>query len=283
MLPEYITMTLSRENIERYAATHTEYYSSVGYYKNAAGHSIVRKMQDFYLLMLCVDGSGMLHSGGRMFEIQKGDCMVCHAGGPISYASSADNPWSLYWIHFALDSKSPLMPFLYNDDVNPQKPVANICNKLAMIELFERILKFNDILSDELQFCFHQNMFLALLYTGLSAYKKATGDNDYIAAAVKYIENNMNRRITLSELAGQVHLSRYHFSRLFQKTMQVPPSRYIVERRIQYAKTLLVSSSLSIGEIALAAGFENGMYFSKVFKRYEGVSPKRYRVERAGK
>lgn len=276
MSSEYITSVLSKENIESYALNHTEYYSCVGYYKKAAEHSVVRKKQDFYLLMLCADGCGTLCSDGNAFEIQKGDCMVCYAGTSVAYTSSKEHPWSLYWIHFDIQSKSPLLPLLYNEDVSPQKPVVNIQNGLALIELFEKIIKFNDAPSDELQFYLHQNVFLTLLYTGLAYYKTPDRVNRYITEAIQYIENNLNKKITLNELAEHVHLSKYYFSHLFQESMQVSPSRYITERRIQYAKTLMASSSLSIREIAEKSGFDNAMYFSNVFKKHEGISPKSF-------
>lgn len=277
MQSEFITTTLNNEKIENYAFSHTEFYSCAGYYKHAAGHSVIRKQQKFYLLMLCVDGCGTLCSGGNTYAIQKGDCMLCHAGGPIAYTSSREQPWSLYWVHFELTRESPVFPFLYSKEINPQRVVVNVHNKMPLIDLFEKIINFDDALSDDLQFCLQQSVFLTLLYTGLSAFKMSKGTNQYISAAVKYIDNNINQKITLDELAEEVHLSKYYLSHLFQQIMDISPNRYIIERRIRYAKTLLISSSLTIAEIAREAGFDNAMYFSNIFKRRVGMTPKNYR------
>lgn len=282
MPSEYITAVLSKEKLERYASRHTEYYSCAGYYKKAASHSVVRKRQEFYLFMLCVDGCGTLCGNGREYAIKKGDCMVCYEGMPVAYTSSKEQPWSLYWIHFDLKKNSPMRSFLYSKDVNPERPVVNVSGRLPLIDLFERIINFNDALADDLQFGLYQNLFLTLLYTGLAAYQTAGSTNGYVAAAVKYIENNMNQKITLDELAAQVHLSKYYLAHLFRETMDVSPARYIIEKRMQYAKTLLASSSLTISEIAKEAGFDNAMYFSNAFRQNEGVSPRLYRMQLSG-
>jgi AraC family transcriptional regulator of arabinose operon len=278
MKSEYINVTLNERMVRQYASTHTEYYSCAGYYKKAASHHVVRKHQDFYLMMLCVEGCGTLCIDGNSFEIHKGDCMLCYSGVPVSYTSSKAQPWSLYWIHFDLKENSPLFTFIQSLVITTKKPVMAVQNKLPLTELFEKIIDFNDTLPNDLQFCLQQNTFLTLLYTGLSVYVQKSIPNKYVATAIKYIGNNIGQKITINELASQVHLSRYYLAHLFQQSMNVSPAQYIIEERIRYGKALLVSSSLTISEIASKTGFDNAMYFSNTFKKHTGFSPKDYRI-----
>lgn len=105
---------------------------------------------------------------------------------------------------------------------------------------------------------------------GLS--KRALGE------AIDYIGDNLaNRDLTLSDVAAAVHLSPYHFSRLFKESTGLSPHQYVIERRVRRAKELLGSSALPIAEIAFLCGFTHQSHLNRHFKRLLGVSPKALR------
>jgi transcriptional regulator GlxA family with amidase domain len=105
---------------------------------------------------------------------------------------------------------------------------------------------------------------------------------DYVQKAVAYISANYSRPITVEEIAGYVGLSRSHLFRSFEKVMDKSPKEYLTDFRIRRACNLLQGSDLSITAIANAVGFENSLYFSKVFHRATGMSPKNYRAAAQG-
>lgn len=95
--------------------------------------------------------------------------------------------------------------------------------------------------------------------------------------AVEYINDNLERNITLEEVAASAELSSFHFARLFKQSIGLAPHQYITECRIKRAKQLLANEELSYAEIAYQLGFATQSHFIKVFRKYAGVTPKAYR------
>lgn len=94
---------------------------------------------------------------------------------------------------------------------------------------------------------------------------------------IDYIGDNLEKDLTLAEMAGVAHMSPYHFSRLFKESTGLTPHRYVIERRVQRAKELLGSTALPIAEIAFSCGFANQSHLNRHFQRLLGVNPKALR------
>lgn len=93
----------------------------------------------------------------------------------------------------------------------------------------------------------------------------------------KYLQHNFNREIKLQEISEQFYISREYISRKFKQEFNVNISDYIVQIRINKAKSLLKNSQLKIYEIANMVGYQDDKYFRKVFKKVEGITPNEYR------
>jgi len=93
-----------------------------------------------------------------------------------------------------------------------------------------------------------------------------------------YMESNLAHDIALADLASVAAMSPFHFSRAFASVTGKPPYAYLVQRRIELAKTLLDSGGLSVSLIAGRCGFQSAGQFARMFKRATGCSPLRYRV-----
>ncbi len=94
-----------------------------------------------------------------------------------------------------------------------------------------------------------------------------------------FIEANFSADIALEDLASVAGSSRYHFSRTFRDATGIPPYRYLVQRRVNAAKPLLLEDILSIAEIADQCGFNSQAQFASMFRRVFGTSPGRFRRE----
>ncbi|MEC3766454.1 AraC family transcriptional regulator [Cupriavidus sp. SS-3] len=94
----------------------------------------------------------------------------------------------------------------------------------------------------------------------------------------EYIEAHLTHRITLEALARQAGLSPYYFTRVFKDATGLPPYRYVLHKRIEYACATLRRDELSIEDVALACGFGDNAQFTKQFKKICGVTPSAYRM-----
>ena len=94
----------------------------------------------------------------------------------------------------------------------------------------------------------------------------------------EYIQDNLDKGLTLEELAAVVYMSPYHFARLFKGSTGVPPHRFVVRQRIARARACLERRELSIAQISRLVGFRTPSHFTTVFRRLAGVTPRRYRM-----
>lgn len=95
--------------------------------------------------------------------------------------------------------------------------------------------------------------------------------------AMEYMEKHYEEHLTLSEVAEQIYVSQWHLSKLLNKYMKKSFSEILNQIRVDHAKELLKDPSLRIGDIAEQVGFLDMAHFSRVFKKYEGISANEYR------
>jgi len=95
--------------------------------------------------------------------------------------------------------------------------------------------------------------------------------------AIEFINDNLGRNISLAEIAANVGMSPFHFARLFKHSMGLAPHQYVLEQRIDRAKTLLSEPALSLAEIAYRLGFASQSHFTAVFRRLTSTTPETYR------
>jgi len=96
---------------------------------------------------------------------------------------------------------------------------------------------------------------------------------------LKFIQENLDSTITISQLAKMSNLNPTYFSNLFSKLIGTSPLQYINKRRIEKAQGLLLSTSDTLYKIARHAGFKDEYYFSRLFKKTVGISPDHYRKQ----
>jgi AraC family transcriptional regulator len=98
-----------------------------------------------------------------------------------------------------------------------------------------------------------------------------------LRTALDYMGDNLAEDLTLAEIAHEVHMSPYHFSRMFKLSTGFSPHQYVIWQRIERAKVLLEHTDLSVGEVARGVGFASPSHFAQQFRRRVGVSPKAFR------
>jgi AraC-like DNA-binding protein len=109
---------------------------------------------------------------------------------------------------------------------------------------------------------------------------QSVADDDAVARSVAdYVLSNLDKPLSVGHLADVSGFSRAHFSRMFMKSVGVPPGEFVLQERMRRAARLLSGHSLlSVKQIADLTGFEEPNYFAKVFRRFFGTSPTEFRT-----
>lgn len=106
--------------------------------------------------------------------------------------------------------------------------------------------------------------------------KRVSYKEHMISNIQKYIQNHIEERLTLNEISAVFGLSPNYLSALFKKTCGIGFSEYITQMKVSRAKNMLLEQDMKIYEVADHLGFESAFYFSKVFKKVSGVSPREF-------
>ena len=93
---------------------------------------------------------------------------------------------------------------------------------------------------------------------------------------IEYVNANLSQDLKLAELAKVINVSPPYFGRLFKQSMDISPHQYVLQCRIKKAKTLLAQGKLPVKQIVQTIGFYDQSHFSRVFRKYVGVTPKQY-------
>jgi AraC family transcriptional regulator len=108
--------------------------------------------------------------------------------------------------------------------------------------------------------------------------KRSAGlSEETLRRLLDFIESRLDVGTSLQELADEARLCRAHFAACFRNSTGMSPHKYVMERRIAAAKTMLVPAAVPLSEIALACGFSSQTHFTECFRRTTGFTPAQYR------
>lgn len=150
-------------------------------------------------------------------------------------------------------------------------------NERAIVEsLYDEIQKYDSDrnYSDIIFVC---NVLKLLFYLHKNIIQNVSLSYGSIYKAIAYINENIFEDITVDSICAVVHMSKYHFCRIFKKHTGQTVMRYILKTRIVLAQTMLRKDNLTVSEVSSRCGFSSVSYFCRVFKEEIGVSPLKYK------
>jgi AraC family transcriptional regulator len=100
-----------------------------------------------------------------------------------------------------------------------------------------------------------------------------------LARATEFIRANLEGDLSLDDIAGAVHLTPYHFARLFKQSTGTSPHQFVIQQRIELAKQLLKDKQRTIADVAVAVGFADHAHLSRHFKAQTGLTPSAFQAQ----
>ncbi len=234
----------------------------------SAGYRIERRHSSISCIEYVRKGAGTVISDGRAHKITAGDAYYLEEGHDQRYYADQSNPWEKIWVNFS-GALARRITECYGIGGRVHYP------SLPLGDLLERMLALAQNPSAEIEK--EATLLLHEMLYRLSREVRADETDPRALAIRAYLDNAISRPISIADVAAAVGISPATVNRVFRATYGLTPYAYLAERRIEAAKQLLRSTSLSVRSIAAHLAFADEFYFSYVFKKHAGISPGRYR------
>lgn len=227
------------------------------------------------MMFLC-DGECDFHVGGRSYAAFPGDLMIVNSTEIHSFTvRKRIRFYSLLLFPSFFDDVSELgigLKSLVHSDGFVSECFANMYREYTEgIKLSDMMLK---------SYAYALVAYLGRNYALKDIVPSAgnTLNLDRLYTVLNYIEESYNEKITTKELANYCYLSEAHFCRFFKKAIGKTVTEYINQYRVEKASILLINTDEAIGSIGASVGFDDVNYFSRIFKRIKGCSPREFRL-----
>lgn len=260
--------------------------TDIGYYPKAWHHFRERKEPiGQFVFIYCTEGAGWFRLDGQEYTITANQYFILPAGMEHAYGADEQNPWTIYWIHF----KGKLASCFTGHTSRPTEIKPGIHSRISnRIDLFEEIFRTLEMGYSHENLLYACSMFFHYLGTlrYLQQYRDAARTdseaNDIVTAAIHYMKENIEKKLTLAEIATHTGYSPSHFSVLFSKRTGYAPLAYFNQLKIQQACQLLDFTDMKVNQLCYKIGIEDTYYFSRLFSKIMGMSPREYKKMKKG-
>lgn len=236
-----------------------------------------------WIVNLTIRGSGTIFDGKEHVQVGTGDIVLFPPGVIHDYGRAAEaDAWWHRWIYFQpRASWSVWLSWRETHGGLFLQRGAEAQRFAELDRLFAEVASWssnNDLLSMELAMNDLERIILLLARNDRSVAQAGQFD-ERLLLACKFITDNLHHPLSVAEIAKKVCLSPSRLAHLFTQTLGRSILKWREEQMIQFACQLLLVSPSPIKQIAAQVGFEDPLYFSRVFRRYVGCSPRAFRVE----
>lgn len=260
-----------------YARKNYLYVQEVGTLHSVEPHISKRQNLNSFLFIAVIGGSGTITFGGERIYVTAGTCVWIDCSHSYSHESSADDPWTLMWVHFYGVSASSFYT-AYKEGENPF--IFSPSSIVPFTEALHMLYQAHDTKASLCELISHKCLtdIILLCFTENNRRNQGAATiSEKLQLIRSYMEEHYMEKINLDFLADMFYISKYHLSREYKKTFGITLGNDLSAKRISHAKSLLRFSGDSIEQIALDCGFQSAGYFTKVFHRAENMTPLEYR------
>jgi len=261
------------------------YVSKCKMTKNGVYHN-----HDYTELAYILSGKGKYLVDGIEYDVEAGDLVICNPG--------------IMHTHIVTNTKEPTIEFIAgftdyhfkNMTQNSLEIKDGTCILKTTAEIKQKIMMHCYAMIAEKESCNVGKYFMIkthLMQMLLLVMREIVDNEDYeqstcnfdsynknhaVKKIINYLNENYNKKISLEQLAHNMYLSPVYISKIFKEETGESPINYLIKIRLEKAKDILLKDvNSSIKNIANQVGYEDAYHFSKLFKKYYGISPLHYR------
>lgn len=252
------------------------FVSSAGYYQRAGWHELDwRILEDGeYVFIYCLAGRGYYEVPDASYLIESGMLLVCLPGMAHRYGAHHRDPWTIRWMHLG---GRELPQWLQRLEINEQQLVRYGLQRPGIAAAMMASLNlmrsgFNE--AHLIDTAVHARLALSEMALALESQR---GDRQRWRDFVVFIREHLQESLSLQEMATAADYSIAQLNRLCHQHSGMSPAAFHIHQRMQYAAELLLRDERSIQELALILGYEDPYYFSRLFKKVHGLSPRHFR------
>lgn len=232
------------------------------------GYHIKRTHSDIFGIEYVLDGEGIVIANGKQYEVHKGDIYMLRQGSNHEYYAKS---WEKIWLNAAGTLIEALL-MTYNLESH------TVIRGIDISNFLREIISINEANIAQPERNSQSALVLHRLFQFLN--ERLSKENIHISPeAIRlrdYIEYHSAENVTIRELANMIYRSESQTIRIFKTAFGVTPYEYLLSYRMNQAKLLLKNTNLLIKEIAFKVGFANEHYFSDIFKKKTGLTPKEF-------
>ena len=246
-----------------------------GFQRCDGGYTWGPAVRDHDLIHYITSGKGRYFDGRKEHLLARGDGFLVTPAHKVFYEADSSDPWEYYWVGF---NGTDAARVLGQAGLSHSNPIFHYGNDSLLRERLLNIYQQNGSSpSAEARMQAALLLFLADLMEHCAvAQDTHKSGYEYVEKSLRFIDYNYSRSISVDDIARNAGISRSHLYRIFVENTGQSPKAYLSALRIRQACTLMKKSDISITAIANSVGFENSLYFSKVFKKFKGMPPSEY-------
>lgn len=250
------------------------YPISAGHFFYEKNYHLVRENYDSFLVLYVIDGTFTFIKDGKHITAREGDTVFLDCRVPHEYYTK-DSLESV-WVHFSGSNSDQLYTEITKASGCLIKCSDREHVRRLLFRLFSGISGENPVSEVQLSLDIYK------LLTELSSPSSVRGKNregyeDSVQEVREYISRNLQKNLTVQELADCMHMSPSHFSRVFKQQTGFSPYDYVLIVRLNRAKEYLQRTSMTVSEIAYETGFNSESNFIYFFTTNVGISPGKFR------
>ncbi|HEV2319342.1 MAG TPA: AraC family transcriptional regulator [Verrucomicrobiae bacterium] len=262
---------------ETRVASHTEYPPS-GHPKGFAFDWRHGRILEGFALIYISSGGGTLESRPQVSaRIEAGNAFLLFPGVWHRYAPHSQIGWHEHWIGF---DGEMARRWLRHGFFSPNNPVVKIGAEDTVLATFSRVMqaiRANRPALQQILAGATQNL-MGLFYSAQQALSAVDVQNaNVIERAITRIQDDFGRALDMKRLAQELGVSYSGFRHTFTEHTGLSPHQYLLELRLVRARSLLSETELPVKEIALQTGFEDELYFSRLFRQKLNLTPSQWR------